>query len=211
MPASGVSPVGEDERGAEVEAGLHSGSDGVLALVGGAVGAEYAKGDGVGAALGGEVAAEAEHVRPGREPQTCQARELAEAEAFADEAAGVLADGKVVELVCRGDAAVEGAGAFGGFGGVLSDVGGDPAVGKFPGGGDRAGVVFAAPAQGPGGESGSGRRDDGDGTDGLSMAAVSRRRVAQAGGAVVDPEGPSRRMTAWRWTTPRRWYSATLA
>src|SRR2546421_11361329 len=43
------------------------------------------------------------------------------------------------------------------------------------------------------------------------MAAVSRPRVAQAGGAVPGPVGPSRRMIAWKWTTPRRWYSATLA
>ena len=35
--------------------------------------------------------------------------------------------------------------------------------------------------------------------------------MAQAGGAVVGPVGPSRRMMAWKWTTPRRWYSATLA
>ena len=80
------------------------------------------------------MATEAERVRPGREPQPFQARELAEAEAFGDEAAGVLADGKVGQLVGGGDAVVEGAGAFGGFGGVLGDVGGDLAVGQFPGG-----------------------------------------------------------------------------
>ena len=35
--------------------------------------------------------------------------------------------------------------------------------------------------------------------------------MAQAGGAGPGPVGPSRRMMAWKWTTPRRWYSATLA
>ena len=44
-----------------------------------------------------------------------------------------------------------------------------------------------------------------------SMVAVSRARVAQVGGASAGPAGPSRRMMAWKWTTPRRWYSATLA
>src|ERR1022692_2723313 len=44
-----------------------------------------------------------------------------------------------------------------------------------------------------------------------AMAAVSRPGVAQAGGDVAGPPGPSRRMTAWKWTTPRHWYSATLA
>ena len=44
-----------------------------------------------------------------------------------------------------------------------------------------------------------------------SMAAVSRAMVAQAGGASAGPAGPSSRMMAWKWTTPRRWYSATLA
>jgi hypothetical protein len=44
-----------------------------------------------------------------------------------------------------------------------------------------------------------------------AMAAISKSRVAQEGGVVVGPVGPSRRMMAWKWTTPRRWYSATLA
>jgi hypothetical protein len=43
------------------------------------------------------------------------------------------------------------------------------------------------------------------------MAAVSRAAVAQVGGVVEGPAGPSSRMMAWKWTTPRRWYSATLA
>jgi hypothetical protein len=43
------------------------------------------------------------------------------------------------------------------------------------------------------------------------MASVSRSAVAQPGGAALPPSGPSRRMTTWKWTAPRRWYSATLA
>lgn len=43
------------------------------------------------------------------------------------------------------------------------------------------------------------------------MASVRRPTVAQVGGGVLLPVGPSRRMTAWKWTAPRFWYSATLA
>jgi len=43
------------------------------------------------------------------------------------------------------------------------------------------------------------------------MAAVSKARVAQVGGAAVGPAGPSSRMMAWKWIKPRRWYSATFA
>jgi hypothetical protein len=35
--------------------------------------------------------------------------------------------------------------------------------------------------------------------------------VTQAGGSEPGPVEPSRRMIAWKWTTPQRWYSATLA
>ena len=71
------------------------------------------------------MAAEAEHVRPGGQAQVLESGKLGQAEAFGDVAAGVVADGQVGELVGRGDAVVEGAGAFGGLGGVLGDVGGD--------------------------------------------------------------------------------------
>jgi hypothetical protein len=160
-------PLGEDERAVRRKVGHEPGGYGLFALVGGAVGAQGAEGDGVGAALGREVAAEAEHVRPGREPQPFQARELAEAEAFGDEAAGVVPDGKVGQLVGGGDAAVGGAGAFGGFGGVLGDLGGDSAIGQFSGGGDRAGVEFTSPGQGPGREARGGRDIQVDGAGGL--------------------------------------------
>jgi hypothetical protein len=150
-------------------------------------------------------------VRPGREPQPFQARELAEAEAFDDEAAGVVADGKVSQLVGGGDAAVEGAGAFGGFGGVLGDVGGDLAVGQFPGGGDGAGVEFTSPRQRPGREARGGWDIQVDGAGGLVDGGGEQDNGRPGGRAVVGPVGPSSRMMAWKWTTPRRWYSATLA
>lgn len=42
--------------------------------------------------------------------------------------------------------------------------------------------------------------------------ASSRSRTSvQPGGGAVGPPGPSKRMTAWKWTPPRRWCSATLA
>ena len=86
-----VSPAGRQQPG----------GDSPLALVGGAVGAQRAEGDRVGAALGGEVAAEAEHVRPGGQPQVGELGEPAEAEAFGDVAAGVVPDGQLVQAVGR--------------------------------------------------------------------------------------------------------------
>ena len=139
---------------------------GGLALVGGTVGAECAEGGGVGAAFGGEVAAEAEHVGPCGQVQVFEFGELGQAQAFGDVAAGVVANGQQSELVGWGDAAVEGAGAFGGLGGVLGDVRGDLGVGEVPGGGDRAGVEFAAPGQSPGGQSAGGWGLDVDGAGG---------------------------------------------
>jgi len=53
--APGKVPVGDDERGVAVQVGQEPGGDGLLALVGGTVGAQRAEGGGVGAALGGEV------------------------------------------------------------------------------------------------------------------------------------------------------------
>ena len=99
--------------------------------------------------------------------QVLEGGELGQAQAFGDVPAGVVADGQLGELVGRGDAAVEGAGAFGGLGGVLGDVGGDLAIGEFPGGGDRAGVEFAAPRQSPCGQSWGGGGLDVDGAGGL--------------------------------------------
>ena len=119
------------------------------------------------AALGREVAAEAEHVRPRGQPQVGQCGELAEAQACADEAAGVLADGQLGELIGRGNAMVEGAGAFGGLGGVLGHVGGHPGVGEVPGGGDRPGVVLASPRQRAGRQSRGSWGIEVDGTGGL--------------------------------------------
>ena len=89
---AGEAPVGEDEDGVAVGYGPVGRCCGVFALVLARCGAERAEGGGVAAGLGGEVAAEAEHVRPGGQPQVGQVGELAEAQAFGDEAAGVLAD-----------------------------------------------------------------------------------------------------------------------
>ena len=102
----------------------------MVALVLGAFGAQRAEGGGVVAALGGEVAAEAEHVRPRGQPEVFESGEFTEAKAGADEAAGVLADGQLGELIGRDNAMVEGAGALGGLGGVLGHVGGDPGIGQ---------------------------------------------------------------------------------
>jgi hypothetical protein len=122
----------------------------VVALVPGSVSAQGTQGDRVGAALGREVAAESEHVSPGDQAKVFQAREFAETEALGDEAAGMLADRQVGQLFGRAEAAVEGAGAFRGLGGVLGDVRCDPGVGQLPRGSDRLGVGLASPGQGAG-------------------------------------------------------------
>ena len=127
---AGVVPVPDDEGGVVGGLGEQPEGDGVSALVLGAGGAERAEGGGVGAALGREVAAEAEHVRPLPEAQVFELGELAKGEAGGDEAAGVVGDGEVGQAVGAGEAAVEGAGALGGLGGVLGDVGGDLGVGE---------------------------------------------------------------------------------
>jgi hypothetical protein len=75
------------------------------------------------------VAAEAKHVRPRGQPKIGQFREFAQAQADGDKAAGVLADRQLVEPVGSGDAAVEGAGALSGLGGVLGDISRDPDIG----------------------------------------------------------------------------------
>lgn len=183
----------------------------MVALVLGAFGTQRAEGSGVVAALGREVASEAEHVRPGGQARVFEPGEFAEAQAFGDEPAGVFAGGQLGELVGGGDAAVEGAGTFGGLGGVLGDIGGDPGIGEFP-----LVVIGRVSCSRPQRSVRVGR----PGAAGVSrwmasaawaMAEVSRATVAQVGGAVEGPAEPSRRMAAWKWTTPRRWYSATLA
>src|SRR5262245_35440201 len=69
LALSGESPVGEDQRGVVFRLGPEAVGGGVVALVLGAFGTQRAEGSGVVAALGREVAAEAEHVRPGGQPQ----------------------------------------------------------------------------------------------------------------------------------------------
>src|SRR5262249_52867759 len=73
---SGESPVGEDQRGVVVGCGPEAFGGGVVALVLGAFGAQRAEGGGVVAALGRKVAAEAEHVRPGGQPQAFEPGEF---------------------------------------------------------------------------------------------------------------------------------------
>ena len=89
--------MSEDQDGVAGGDWQEPGGYGALALVSGTVGAEGAEGGGVGPALGGEVAAEAEHVRPGGQPQVGELGQPAEAEAFGDVAAGVVADGQLVQ------------------------------------------------------------------------------------------------------------------
>ena len=167
-----------------------------LALVGGAVGAECAEGGGVGAALGGEVAAEAEHVRPGGQPQVLQLGELPRRRHSAMSRRAWSRMGRSARssagLMRRSRVPV----AFGGLGGVLGDVARRPRWSvRSPVGGDRAGVELAA----PGAACGRARRGGRDGRRwtaraACAMASVSRSAVAQAGGAVAGPSGPSRRM-----------------
>src|SRR5262245_32072372 len=123
----------------------------------------------------------------------------------------MLANRKVGQPVCRGDSAIEGAGAFGGFGCVLGDVGGDSAVGQFPRGGDRAGVEFTSPCQRPGREARGGRDIQVDGAGDLVDCVGEQDKGRPGGRGRRRPGGPSSRMMARKWTTPRRWYSATLA
>ena len=93
------------------------------------------------------MAAEAEHARPGGQAQAAESGKLAQADAFGDEAPGVLANGKVGELVGGGDAPVECAGALGGLGALLGHVSGDLRVAQIPGRGDWPDVVLASPGQ----------------------------------------------------------------
>ena len=90
---SGEVPVIDDERGIAVDVGQQSAGYGGFALVSGTLGAERTHGGGVSAALGRKVAAEAEHVCPGGQSQVGELGKPAEAEAFGDVAAGVVADG----------------------------------------------------------------------------------------------------------------------
>lgn len=123
VAVAGVLPVGEDEHG--VRLGVVD-AEGGVSLCGAVVGAglaEGAEGGGVAAGLGGEVAAEAKHVSPGPQPPVRVG--AVQVAACGDESAGVVRDLVAVEFGEFADAAVEGAGVLGGFGGVLGDVGGD--------------------------------------------------------------------------------------
>jgi hypothetical protein len=111
-------------------------------------------------------------------------------------AAGVLTDGQVGDPVGRGEAAVEGAGAFGGLGGVLGHVASDLGVSHVAAGGDRADVELAAPRQDAARESRRGGSRDADGAGGLidgggeqSDGDPGGRGVGWPGGAVEADDG----------------------
>jgi hypothetical protein len=104
-------------------------------------------------------------VRPRGEPKVVEFGELTQVQALGDQAAGVAGDEQGGEAVGGGDAPVEGAGAFGGLGGVLGDVPGDPGIGEFPGRGDRPDVVLAALGQAASGEVRGGGSTDADGIE----------------------------------------------
>ena len=105
-------------------------------------------------------------------------------------AAGVIADRQVGEPVGRGDAAVEGAGAFGGFGGVLGHVARDLGVGHVamavtgrmsswrPQASVRAGSLGAA---GVVDADGAGGLVDGGGEQGEGGPGWAGRRLARRG------------------------------
>ena len=66
----------------------------------------------------------------------------------------------------------------------------------------RSGAGYAAPEPGS---------VDADGGGGLVDGVAQQRGVIPGRGRLVAvPGAASRRMTAWKWTTPRAWYSATL-
>jgi hypothetical protein len=140
------------------------------------------------------VAAEAEHVRPGGQPQLLELGKVAETEACGDVAAGVLTDGQVSDPVGRGEAAIESASAFGGLGRVLGHVRGDLGIGHVTVGGDRADVELAAPRQGAGRESWRGGSRDAYGTGGLVDGSGEQRDGDPGGrgvgwpGRAVEPD-----------------------
>jgi len=108
----------------------------------------------------------------------------------------MIPDRQAGEPLGRGDAAVKGAGAFGGLGGVLGDVGGDLGVGEVTCGRDRSGVEFAAPGQGATRETRRGGHFDGDGAGGLVDSGGEQRRSGPggrgggwSGGAVETDDG----------------------
>ncbi|GAA0244725.1 hypothetical protein GCM10009527_046820 [Actinomadura nitritigenes] len=68
------------------------------------------------------MAPEAEHVSPLDEPEVCELVEGTQGQAFADESLGVRSERQVGPVVSGVKAPVQGADAFGGFGGVLGDV-----------------------------------------------------------------------------------------
>ena len=122
-----------------------------------------------------------------------------------------------LEVEPGADGPVGDAGGVEGFGGVLGDVvrhGLDrqraAGAGQVRGVADGPGVGLGAEPQRDRRAAGSGAGGDGGGGGGLGDGVGEHGGgEAGAGGCQVSP-GASRRMMAWKWTTPRAWYSATL-
>jgi hypothetical protein len=164
--------------------------------VSGALRSQGGESRGVGATLGREVAAEAEHVRPGAKAQVFERRHPAQTQAFGDEAASMISDWQICKPVGRGDPAIQGAGAFGGLGGVLGDVGSDPRVREIPSRGDGSDVVFTAEVHSARRQSGhglevkmDGARGVGDGHGEYVERCPGRRRGCRPGGTIEPDDG----------------------
>jgi hypothetical protein len=181
--------------------------------------ADGAKRRGVGTALGEEVTAEAEHVGPFAQVQLRVLGQAAEVPCGLDEPPVVGGEVHSLEVGEGADGPVGVAVGFAGaLGGVLGDVAGQPAAGDLAvlvgdgvvgGRGDLAQVELSAQ-----------RRirvvPSGRVTSRLVAVAASwtasRRAsaVSPAGGGSAGPSGPSRRIAAWKWTSPRRYGSPHL-
>ena len=135
-------------------------------------------------------------------------------------AGGQVPDGGPDPPVVRG---VAGAGVGGGRGGVLGQVAGDllgtqglVGVVGAAAGLDGAGVELAAEGEHPArvvpvwsSTPGVVSRTDVAAWR-IRAASVLASMPAGAGAKPSRVRGPSRRTRAWKWTTPRSWYSATL-
>ncbi|GAA5008117.1 hypothetical protein GCM10025734_49890 [Kitasatospora paranensis] len=117
-----------------------------------------------------------------------------------------------VQLVAFQDAAVHGVGGFRALGGVLGDVGGHGLFGDLSGaeGADGPDVDLLAPLEDAAPDVAGGGERDAGAAGGGADGGVQERDGGPGGGGESGPVGPSMRITAWKWTAPRRWYSATL-
>jgi hypothetical protein len=108
------------------------------------------------------------------------------------------------------------AGDFGGFSGVFGQVTSDGSIGECAGEGHRADIELGSPGQGPAVGIGRvwlcGEAGGGDGTgEGLIEIGCGDSRWRGRGVSGWVGSRASRRSKAWKWMSPRAWYSATLA